>query len=179
MHEDFVTEWTMPAGDLILTFPGFSTTTYDIDWGDGESSMGVSGSTDHNYGTTMGARTYTVRASRTITGFHLAVPGNVNAVNAAKLTNVSQWGTANWESMLSTFHGARMMTMSATDAPNLSAVTDMRQMFFGARLFNADISGWDVSGVTQMTDMFLFADDFDQNLGRWYVEDRPTSTTPM
>ena len=33
---------------------------------------------------------------------------------------------------------------------NVKAVTDMYELFFGARSFNQDVSGWDVSSVTDM-----------------------------
>ena len=35
--------------------------------------------------------------------------------------------------------------------------------------FNGDVSGWNVSAATDMTDMFVYADAFDQNLGNWYI----------
>ena len=35
-----------------------------------------------------------------------------------------------------------------------SAVTDMEYMFFGAWVFNQEISAWDVSAVTTMVSMF-------------------------
>jgi surface protein len=40
-------------------------------------------------------------------------------------------------------------------------------MFRGATLFDADISGWDVSLVTNMENMFASATHFDQDLSNW------------
>ena len=40
-------------------------------------------------------------------------------------------------------------------------------MFSGARAFNVDISGWDVSGVTNMSYMFNGARAFNRNLEPW------------
>jgi len=37
----------------------------------------------------------------------------------------------------------------------VSAITDMRELFFNLAYFNADISGWDTSSVTDMSRMFF------------------------
>jgi surface protein len=45
----------------------------------------------------------------------------------------------------------------------------MKGMFSGATLFNADISGWDVSSVVDMADMFKNTAAFDQDISGWNV----------
>ena len=37
---------------------------------------------------------------------------------------------------------------------NVSSVTDMGYMFYGATSFNGDVSNWDVSNVTDMSGIF-------------------------
>ena len=37
---------------------------------------------------------------------------------------------------------------------DVSAITDMRQLFFELQKFNADISNWDTSSVKTMQEMF-------------------------
>ena len=52
---------------------------------------------------------------------------------------------------------------------NVSSVTNMSGMFHGATAFNRDISSWDVSAVTDMTEMFFAATVFNGDLGSWNV----------
>ncbi len=59
----------------------------------------------------------------------------------------------------------------ASDAPNLSQVTDMAGMFVEARRFNQNISSWDVSEVKDMKSMFHDARAFNQNIGNWNVSE--------
>ena len=52
---------------------------------------------------------------------------------------------------------------------DVSAVTDMRFMFFNAASFNQDISDWNVAKVTNMGYMFYGATSFNQDISRWNV----------
>ena len=182
----FITTWTVGAGDSVTIPVGGSVATYDIDWGDGTVEMDVGGNRTHTYDA---GGNYTVLISDDFERFYL------NYYQAAsKLASIDQWGDVQWTSMASAFAGASNMVYRATDAPDLSAVTDasemfksatsfngdisdwdtssvasMESMFSGATSFNGDISDWDVSGIANMTGMFANADSFAQNLGAWYV----------
>ena len=48
-----------------------------------------------------------------------------------------------------------------------SNITNMRNMFRGARLFNQPIGDWDTSNVTDMSGMFCGAESFNQPIGNW------------
>jgi surface protein len=52
----------------------------------------------------------------------------------------------------------------------VASTITMYQMFQGAAAFNADISGWDVSGVTNMGSMFFSASSFNQNISGWNTQ---------
>ena len=61
---------------------------------------------------------------------------------------------------------------------DVSAVTNMQEIFKYKGEFNDDISGWDVSNVTNMSQMFAGADAFNQPIGNWDVS-KVTDTSYM
>lgn len=52
---------------------------------------------------------------------------------------------------------------------DVSRVTSMENMFRGARAFNQDLSSWDVSRVVSMYDMFMNAASFNSDVSSWNV----------
>ncbi|HCX23850.1 MAG TPA: hypothetical protein DHN29_18150 [Cytophagales bacterium] len=85
------------------------------------------------------------------------------------IEDVLQWGDVKWQSMESSFKDWDGTGFSATDAPDLSEVTNMSQMFYNAASFNSDLSNWDVSNVEYMSYMFQYASLFNQPLNEWDV----------
>ena len=193
-NNDFVTTWkTDNSGTsnntsiIIPTFPG-ETYNYDVDWdNDGTfDQLGITGDVTHDFGT---AGTYTIRIRGQFPRIYFNFSGDRN-----KILSVDQWGTISWTSMAHAFQGCVNLTIPATDAPDLSSVTDMSYMlhyanafnqpinfwnvstvtnmdslFFGTTSFNQDISSWDVSSVTNMKHMFGAASSFNQDIGSWDV----------
>lgn len=79
---------------------------------------------------------------------------NLASSNPEKLIDIMQWGDIAWESMYVSFIQSTLTNVTATDAPDLSIVTDMSLMFLLNSIQTIDVSGWDVSGVTTMNSMF-------------------------
>ena len=159
----FITTWrTTTASETITipTFPG-ATYNYDVDWGDGSTDIGKTGSVKHSYTT---AGDHVVQISGTFPRIYFN-----NTGDREKILSVTQWGTNPWQSMENAFFGCSNLTIPANDSPNLKNVTNMRRMFDGATSFNQDIGGWDVSNVTNMDYMFYFASSFNQDIGGWDV----------
>jgi surface protein len=52
---------------------------------------------------------------------------------------------------------------------NVSAVTNMVELFYDAKEFNGDVSNWDVSNVVTMGRMFEGAEKFARDLSKWKV----------
>ena len=159
----FITTWqTTTAGESITIPVGSVLDTYTVSWGDGNTSVDITGDQTHMYDD---AGTYTVSISGDFT--RIALSGD--STNAQKMQSIEQWGDIRWNSMSRAFYGASNMIYNATDAPNLSGVTDMSGMFRGAFSFNGDISDWNVSSVTYMGRMFFDATSFNQRLDSWNV----------
>ena len=157
----FITTWETTSANESITIPG--TGTYTVDWGDGNTGPNVNGTQTHTYVT---AGNHTVSISGGLERFHLSDGGTTND---DKLRSIEQWGGTEWTTMEEAFRGASSMVYNATDAPDLSGVTDMSYMFYSASSFNGDLSGWNVSSVTDMSGMFFFATFFNQPLNDWDV----------
>jgi surface protein len=134
---------------------------YTVDWGDDSQDAGVTAGITHTYSS---AGTYTV----SISGDFKNIQFGTNMDNK-KLLSIEQWGDVQWSTMYQAFYGCENLVLNATDAPDLSQVTNMSRMFRGATAFNQGISGWDVSSVTDMSEMFAGASAFNQDISGWDV----------
>ncbi len=83
------------------------------------------------------------------------------------LLSVDQWGTNRWRSMRHLMAYTSHAVIKAKDAPDLSHVKDMSEMFKFALKMNSDINHWDVSHVTNMREMFYGAKSFNRPLDKW------------
>ena len=83
------------------------------------------------------------------------------------LLSVDQWGTNRWRSMHLLMANTSHAVIKAKDAPDLSHVKDMSEMFKYALKMNSDINHWDVSHVTNMQEMFYGAKSFNRPLDKW------------
>ncbi len=165
---EFITKWNtsipiMETATGIIEIPINPSYTYNytVDWGDGITTTGHTGNATHTYATN---GIYTVK----ITGTFPAIFTS-NNIYKVRMIEVSQWGTNVWQTMESAFYECSNMNVTATDAPNLSVVTNMFAMFRGCISMNGNISSWDVSNVTRMIDMFSQATSFNQPLNSWNV----------
>ena len=91
-----------------------------------------------------------------------------NNAYAFKLYEVVQWGDNLWTSMEGTFTKCSNLSITATDVPDLSAVTNMSGMFASSGV-NQDLSSWNVGNVRDMSNMFSDGFAFNQDLSNWDV----------
>ena len=160
----FATTWDATASPYTVRIPleVHSGETLTIDWGDGTSAVDVTsdGTQSHTYSA---SGEYQVNMTGGLARINLAASGST----AGKLASIDQWGDIEWTTMREAFRGASNMVYGATDAPDLSGVSSMQNMFRDAETFDGDLSGWDVSGVTTMEFMFYNAGSFNQDLSSW------------
>jgi surface protein len=81
-----------------------------------------------------------------------------------RLAEIKQWGTVAWTSMQNAFSGCSNMTLTATDVPNFTAVTDMTAMFSGCTSFNQPVSSFNTATVKDMNSMFSGCSSFNQSV---------------
>ena len=169
----FVTTWQTTSANEEVTIPIATRDagqSYTVAWGDGNITTHT-GPASHTYAE---AGNHTVSVS----GDRLTIRLDRDISNAAKLASIDQWGDVRWGSMYHAFYKATNMVYNAADVPNLSDVRDMSHMFFGALLFDGDLSEWDVSDVRNMGYMFWEAQSFNGNISTWDVS-RVTNTGNM
>jgi len=145
-----------------------------IDWGDGTTSThtqlnnpdnNIDGNNvTHTYDV---AGSYIVKISKELTRINFNNGGDKN-----KLYEIINWGDCSWEDFTQSFYGCTEMDLIANDAPDLSAVSSMSQMFDSCyKLINSNgsISSWDTSNVTNIQYLFRTAIQFNQDVGNWVV----------
>ncbi|MCT2561693.1 BspA family leucine-rich repeat surface protein [Chryseobacterium herbae] len=98
--------------------------------------------------------------------------------SAEKLVDIEQWGKIHWDSMNAAFVECKNMNMTATDAPDLSGVTDASYMFHNAHKFfgNPSMASWNTSTIKNFRSMFGYSvtvgintptDLFNPPIGSW------------
>jgi surface protein len=160
----FVTTWktdnpgTSATNEITIPL-GAGTTEFTVFWGDGTSSKHTAGPVTHPYAN---PGIYTVAIVGDFPGVNFNGGGDGD-----KLLSIEQWGNIAWQDLNDAFEGADNLVINATDAPDLTGITNLSEMFKGATTVNADLSGWDVSNVTNMSGTFQDATAFNQNIGGW------------
>jgi surface protein len=169
----FITTWETTSANESITIPTRSSNSdygFVIDWGDGTVNQfgGEDPDPTHTYDE---VGTYTVEITGTFPRIYFAAGRGTTGdeENARKLQTIEQWGSIQWESTAFAFDGAENLTYAASDAPDLSSVTDMTAMFRDASSFDGDVSQWDVSGVQDMSSLFQGASSFNGDIGPWDV----------
>lgn len=191
----FVTSWytggegTSERNQITIpTYPE-ATYDYDVDWGDGTTSEGVTGDITHTYEV---EGSYTVSISGQFPRIYFNNSGDVG-----KFNGIQSWGTIQWSSMENAFSGCRYLRISAADIPDFSSVAstermfadcnrllglyssmrvwdmstvmNMKGMFANVEFFEVDLSSWNVSNVKNMEGMFENGINFQNDLSSWNV----------
>src|SRR6056297_815871 len=169
----FITTWkTETDGEEIVIYTNDAMNyNYTIDWGDGIVEELTEGSPAHVYAS---AGTYTVA----IKGEFPSILIGLNA-HREKLASLEQWGDVQWQQLFSSFANCGNMVYNATDAPDLTNVTSLANMFnmseywqegfdiFTGVTFNGDFSNWETGNVTDMNGMFFGAGSFNKDISTW------------
>ena len=160
----FITTWEVTASDLEITIPTkFWGYNYTIDFGDGTILNNQTGDLTHTYNS---AGIYTVSISGDFPRIYFEELSNPDN---HKIISIEQWGDIQWTSMEEAFKGCGELVINATDAPDLSQVTSLSEMFNNCEALNQSINHWDVSTITDMSQMFYDCNNFNQPLNSWDI----------
>ena len=126
------------------------TGTVRIAWGDGtvETVTDPDGPS-HQYAS---EGTYTIRVTGTLTDEPRFGHDDPYSHNPQMITSLASWGDLGLTNLNGAFNNASNLTSVPNTVPN--GVTDMSWMFYNARSFNGDISGWNTSKVKIMSTKF-------------------------
>ena len=168
----FISSWKTdnvgsPARHIILPLDAVFTNMV-VDWGDGSSSHITSHADpakDHTYAVD---GTYTIQIIGNFS-FKFAYGGD-----RLKILDISQWGCFNIQTT-NVFAGCLVLECTATDAPAISA-TDLRDTFRACAELEGvgDAAGWDLSAVTNISEMFWLCYQFNQDISMWDVSNVTT-----
>lgn len=153
-----------PTTDFVLPCANIGTYNAVIDWGD-DSTSTITAYNDADL-----SHTYAVGGVYTIsiTGALPAIFFN-NGGDKVKLIDIVQWG--GWQPLQLglAFFGCNNLTGSATDALDLSQVTNLNQAFRGCSSLQIDVSSWDMSPITNMALAFYQCSSWNPDLAAWDV----------
>ncbi len=101
---------------------------YHVDWDNHGilDEFNLTGSVIHDFGS---PGTYTIRIRGTFPQIYFYYN-----TDREKILSVDQWGDISWRSMERAFYGCVNLVVNATDAPDLSNVSNMSYMFTGTRV---------------------------------------------
>ncbi|WP_299258450.1 BspA family leucine-rich repeat surface protein [uncultured Aquimarina sp.] len=162
---EFTTIWdtTRPgtSADNEITIPINPAYTYNytVDWGDGSTDTGVTAGITHIYDT---SGTYTVMISGNFPAIYFNDSGD-----RQKIIEILEWGIIEWQTMENAFFGCENLNFDAIDAPDLSRVTSLQNMFRECSVFNGIVNNWDISTITDISGMFTEAVIFNRPLDNW------------
>ncbi len=180
MGTDVIGVNTLPSGAFVFTWqtseanqqvfipiPSRNAPSYNytVDWGDGTKDRNQTGRASHSY-TTPGV--YTVAITGTFPHIDFGKGFGSSDQLRDALLSIDQWGSIAWRSMNSAFAKCGNLVIKATDAPNLSRVTDISGMFGGSGI-DSDLNHWDVSNITNMAVVFSSARNFTGGVESWDV----------
>ncbi len=168
----FITRWKTDNPGMsddnqitILTSPNFAY-NFRIEWGDGSVNENVTGDITHTYAS---SGEYNVSITGTFPQPFFKSTSDSTQTDSQKLIAVEQWGNRTWLSMSQAFFNCRDLTINDINAPDLSQVLSMANMFANADNLSGNISNWDVSNVIFMQNIFNGADNFNLDISSWNV----------
>jgi surface protein len=160
----FISVWS--ANEVTLPLESGGIYDFTVFWGDGNNDTITDWDQTEVTHTYISAGLYEINITGTIVGWRFN-----NGGDKLRLIEISQWGNLSLGNSGSYFWGCANLKITATDILNLTGTTNLYSTFKNcAKLGSSgNLGGWDVSSVTNMDHMFYGATGFNQNIGGWNV----------
>lgn len=168
----FVSTWNTAntsAGSSTATqvkLPLESAGTYDfqVDWGDGTSSIIKTWNQAEVTHTYAASGVYIIQIKGIIVGFAFKSSGD-----RRKIIDVSNWGVLRLGNSTGYFNGCTSLTISAQDVLDLTGTIDLSNVFSACSLLVdvPNIGLWDTQNVTTLTSAFLSSPLFNGDISTW------------
>jgi surface protein len=165
----FTVENTFNTNPLAFTIPADTATytySYDVSTSDGQSFTNQTGPLALTFA---GVGPYDI----TVSGTYPSMRFGTSPSDANKVVDVKQFGSNTWQDFRDMFGYTLLSVVTATDTPNLSAVTSLKNCFKNATSYNdPKLDNWDVSTITSY-ETFLWCPgpviygSFNQDLSSW------------
>lgn len=173
-QQPFITTWQSIFDSTFITFGTVTTGPVEYSWETLPPAAPASGS-----GTFEGPNV-TISGLPAFDRIRLTIqPQNFKRIFSQgfgfNIREINQWGTVQWISMENAFDSTNAFgtlgveQVTATDIPNLTNVTSMKNMFKNCPLLNSpfNINNWNISNVTDLSGMFSDCNLFNQALSLW------------
>jgi len=159
----FITTWRTTTANETITVPTNINLNYNYDLytSDGQIFTGLTGDATVTFPI---AGDYDV----SIKGVFPRIAFS-NTGDRLKFIDIKQWGTIAWESFQNAFNGCNNLVGTYTDAPDLTNLFTLANMFKDCRVFTGKVSNWDASGITNISGTFRNCDVFNSDLSGWNV----------
>ena len=147
------------SGSDTFVLPCGDTGTYNavIDWGD-SSTSNITTYNDANLSHTYAlGGIYTVQVSGVLPWVKFA-----NGGDKLKITDITQWGTVEIESLDQSYWGCTNLSGTYTDTPTFSSGDKVADFAFRSSGFNGLVSTWDMSTFTSVRNIFQANTAFNQ-----------------
>jgi surface protein len=173
-QQPFITTWQSVFGTTNITFGTVTTGPVTYSWETLPPALPASGS-----GTFVGPNVSIIGLPNAERIRLTIQPQNFKRIfgipSTYGITEINQWGSVEWISMENAFDNSNsfftggILQVTATDIPNLSNVTSMKNMFKNCVSLNSpfNINSWNISNVTNLSGMFSNCNNFNQALSLW------------
>lgn len=172
----FTVENTFNSNPLSFTIPADTATytyNYNVSTSDGQNFTNQTGPLALTFA---GVGPYDI----TVSGTYPSMRFGTNPGNGNKIVDIKQFGSNTWQDFEDMFAYSLLSVVTATDTPNLSAVTSLKNCFKNATSYNdPKLNNWDVSTITTFETFLWNAGpviygSFNQDLSSWDVSNANT-----